>query len=122
MGKLGLVFLGRALLSKSLIQFSVDGWDGCVPSLLFALKPNDGGGNENNGNLFQKVPCTHCHTVAFSAATLQQATTDPCLRWVDTHRKAWVSLLWGHYSFFFWVLVHTGFCLCPPRVCFPSPV
>ena len=23
---------------------------------------------------------------------------------------------------FSWVLVHTGFCLCPPRVCVPSPV
>ena len=32
-GKLGLVLLGRAMLSKSLIQFSVDGWS-CVPSLL----------------------------------------------------------------------------------------
>ena len=27
--------MGRAMLSKSLIQYSVDGW-GCVPSLLFA--------------------------------------------------------------------------------------
>ena len=34
-GKLGLVLMGRAMLSKSLIQFSVNGW-GCVPSLLFA--------------------------------------------------------------------------------------
>ena len=33
-GKLGLVLMGGAMLSKSLIQFSVDGW-GCVPSLLF---------------------------------------------------------------------------------------
>ena len=32
--KLGLVLMGRAMLSKSLIQFSVDG-QGCVPSLLF---------------------------------------------------------------------------------------
>ena len=32
---LGFVLMGRAMLSKSLIQFSVDGW-GCVPSLLFA--------------------------------------------------------------------------------------
>ena len=30
--KLGLVLMGRPMLSKSLIQFSVDGW-GCVPSL-----------------------------------------------------------------------------------------
>ena len=38
-GKLGLVLMGRAKFSKSLIQFSVDGW-GCVPSLLLDLKPN----------------------------------------------------------------------------------
>ena len=37
-GKLGLVLMGRSMLSKSLIQFSVDGW-GCVPSL-FDLRPN----------------------------------------------------------------------------------
>jgi len=35
-GKLGLVLMHRAMLSKSLIQFSLDGW-GCVPSLLFTL-------------------------------------------------------------------------------------
>ena len=88
------------MLSKSLIQFSVDGW-GCVPSLLFDLRPNYGGGNEDNGNLFQKVPCTHCCTAAFSAMTLQQITTDPCLCWrlLDTHKKVWVGVLWGHYSF-----------------------
>ena len=31
---MGLILLDRAMLSKSFIQFSVDGW-GCVPSLLF---------------------------------------------------------------------------------------
>ena len=36
------------MLSKSLIQFPVDG-RGCVPSLLFDLRPNYGGGNEDNG-------------------------------------------------------------------------
>ena len=41
--------MGRAMLSKSLIQFSVDGW-GYVPSLLFDLRPNYGGGNEDNGD------------------------------------------------------------------------
>ena len=33
-GKLGLVLMGGAMLSKSLIQFSIDGWS-CFPSLLF---------------------------------------------------------------------------------------
>ena len=41
------------MLSKSLIQFSVDGW-GYVPSLLFGLRPNSGGDNKVNGNLLQK--------------------------------------------------------------------
>ena len=59
-GKLGL--MGRAMLSKSLIQFSVNG-RGCVPSLLFDPRPNYGGGHEDNGDngdLLQKVPCLHC--------------------------------------------------------------
>ena len=32
--KLGLVLMGGSMFSKSLTQFSVDGWS-CVPSLLF---------------------------------------------------------------------------------------
>ena len=35
--ELDLFLMSRAMLSKSLIQFSVDGW-GCVPSLLFGLR------------------------------------------------------------------------------------
>ena len=49
------------MLSKSLIQFSVDG-QGYVPSLLFDLRPNYSGGNEDNGDLLRKVPCRHCCT------------------------------------------------------------
>ena len=48
------------MLSKSLIQFSVDG-QGCVLSLLFDLRPNYGG-DKDNDNLLQKVPCMHYHT------------------------------------------------------------
>ena len=39
MGILGLVLMGRAIFSKSLIQFSVEG-QGYVPSPLFDLRPN----------------------------------------------------------------------------------
>ena len=49
MGKLGLVLMGRVMLCKSLVQFSVGGL-GCVPSLLFDLRPNYARGNENNGD------------------------------------------------------------------------
>ena len=48
-GKLGLVLMGRSMLSKSLIQISVDG-RACVPSLLFDLRPRNGGVNEDNGS------------------------------------------------------------------------
>ena len=54
-GKLSLALVGRAMLSKSLIQFFVEG-QACVPSLLFDLMPNYGGGHEDNGDLLQKVP------------------------------------------------------------------
>ena len=103
------------MLSKSLIQFSVDG-QGCVPSLLFDLRPNYGKCNEDNGDLLQKVPCTALlHPVP---PTLQQATAKPNLRrrLLDTHRQVWVSLLLGHCSF----LLGPGaprFCVC---VCVPS--
>ena len=49
------------MLSKSLIQFSAEGW-GCVPSLLFDLRPNSCEGNENNDDLLQNVPYMHCYT------------------------------------------------------------
>ena len=41
-----------AMLSKSLIQYSIDGC-GCVPSTLFDLGPIYGGGNEDNGTSFK---------------------------------------------------------------------
>ena len=41
------------MLSKSLIKISVDGWS-CFPSLLFDLRPNYGGGNEDNGDPFKR--------------------------------------------------------------------
>ena len=47
-----------ALFSKSLIQFSVDRQDFLL-SLLFGLRPNYGGGNEENDNLLQYVPYRH---------------------------------------------------------------
>ena len=119
-GKLGLVLMGRAMLSKSLIQFYLEGRS-FVPSLLFNLRPNYGGGNEDSVDLLQKVPCTHCCTQC----------PQPCSRPPLTHassRDSWTltgksgSVSCGVTAPFSWVLVCTSFCLCPPRVCFPSPV
>ena len=69
--------MGRAMLSKSFIQFSVDGW-GCVPSLLFYLRPNYGGANEDSGDLLQKVPwCTAALSVPDPAAGPRRPTPPP---------------------------------------------
>ena len=43
--------------------------------VLFDLRPNYGGGNEDNGNLLQKVPCTYCYTKC----------SQPCSRPLLTH-------------------------------------
>ena len=109
--------MGRVMLSKSLIQFSVD-WQGYVPSLLFDLRPNYGGGDEDNGKLLQKVPYTHC------CAQWPQPCSRPPLTHAST-RDSWTLMGKSESAScrvtapFFWVLVHTKFCLCLPRVCFP---
>ena len=117
---LGLVLMGGAMLSKTLIRFSVNGWC-CVPSLLFYLRPNCGGRDEDNGDLLQKLPCTNCCTQC----------PRPCCRPPSTHASGgdfWTlmgrsdSVSSEVTAPFSWVLEHTRFCLCPPRVCFPSPV
>ena len=104
------------MLDISLIQFSMDVW-GCVPSLLFTWRQTMVDVVKIMATSFKM---SHACTALFSALTLQQATSYPRLhrRLLDTHGQAWISLLWGHCSFF-WVLVYTMFCLYPPRVCFP---
>ena len=74
------------MLSKSLIQFSVGGW-GRVPSRLFDLRPQCGGGDDDNGDLLQKAPA---RAVAPSVPSLQQATAAPHLhrRPRGTHGKS----------------------------------
>ena len=70
-----------------------------------------GGGNEDNA-LLQKVPCTHC-----------TQCPQPCSTPLPTHTSTLTgksgSVSYGVTAPFSWVLVHTRFCLCPPRVCFP---
>ena len=62
------------MLGKSLIQYSVEG-QGCVPSLLFDVRPNYGGGDEDNGDLLQKGP----------RHTLLHSVPPPCRRPPPTH-------------------------------------
>ena len=106
-GKLGLVLMGRAMLSKSLIQFSVDG-QGCVPFLLFDLRPNYGGRNEGKATSFKR---SHPRIAALSAPSPAAGPCPPMppSQW-ETPWHSWASLgrclgiLWGHCSF----LLDTG--------------
>ena len=112
--------MGGAMLSKSLIQFSVDG--GCwVSSWLFDLRPNSGGGNEDNGDLLQKIPCRQCCTQCPQLCNRPPPThTSAGDSWTLMGKSKSVSC-WVTAPFS-WVLVCISFCLCPPRVSFPSPV
>ena len=84
--------MGGAMLSKSLIHFSLKG-RGCVPSWLFDLRPNYGGSNEDNGDLFQNSHASNATLSAPNPASgLHHFMPLP-------HGQVWVSVLWGHYSF-----------------------
>ena len=92
-------------------------------SLLFPViyfGPNYGGGNEDNCDLLQIVSYTLCYT----------HYSRPCSRLPPTHEStgySWTlmdksgSVSCGVTASFSYVLVHTSFCLCPPRVYLPSP-
>ena len=113
-GKLGLALMGRAMLSKSLIQSSVDGGAVFPPCSLPGARPW-----WRWWRWWWPPAKDPRHALLHSGPpTLQQATTDPRLHWrlPDTHRQVRGSLLWGHCSFLL-VLVHKGL-LCPPRVYF----
>ena len=70
-GKLCLILMGGAMLSKSLIQFSVD-MQGCVPSLLFDLRPNysEGNGSSVQFSLVAQSCPTPCDPMNWSAPGL----------------------------------------------------
>ena len=105
------------MLSKSLIQFSVDG-QGYVPSLFFVLRAKYSEGNEDNADLLQKVPCVHCCT----------QYPRPCSMVLPTHasaRDSWTltgesgSVSCWVTAPFSWVQACTRFCLYPPSL-FPQ--
>ena len=114
-GKLGLVLMGGAMLSKSLIQFSVDGW-GCVPSLFFTWCQNMVEVMKIMVSSFKRShECTAILSAPNPAAGHHRPT--PLLETPGHSQQARDSLLWGHY-FFLQVLAHKVL-LCPPRVYFP---
>ena len=82
------------------------------------LGPNYGGGNEDNGDLLQKIPCMYCYTQCPQSCSRPPPThTSAGDSWTFTGKSGSVSC--GVTAPFSWVLLHTRFCLCPPRVCIP---
>ena len=115
-GKLGLVLMGGTMFSKSLIQFSVDRW-GCVASLLFDLKPNYGGSNEDNATSFKRSqPCWAQFPRPYNHHRPMPPLETPGHSCTSLGQSLVGSLLLSPGS---WC---TQFCFCPLRVCFPIPV
>ena len=81
------------------------------------LRPNYSGGNEDNCDLLQKVPYMYCCTQCPNPVAGHH---DPrlCWRLLDTPGQVW-SVSCGFTAPFSWVLVHTVFYLCPPKIHFP---
>ena len=85
-GILGLVLMSWAMFSISLIQFSVDGWS-CVPSLLFTW-------GQTMVEVMKIMVTSLKRSQACTSTVLQQATTNPRLRWrlPNTHRQVSIKL------------------------------
>ena len=86
--------------------------------LAIYMGPNNGRCNEDNGEILQKIPCVYYYTQC----------PQPCSRPLLTHTSPGDSctligksrsVSCGVTALFSWVLVHTRFCLCLPRICFP---
>ena len=86
--KLDLVLMGQAMLSKSLIQFSVDGLF-CVPSLLFDLRANYGG--EVMKIMVTSFKRSHACTAALSASNPAAGHHQPTPL-LETPGQSWASL------------------------------
>ena len=113
MGKLGLVLMDKAMLSKSLIQFSVDGWS-CVPFLLFTWHQAMVEVMIMVNSFKRSHACTSIVHALNPAAGRHRPTP---LRETPGHTGKSGSVSWRVTSPFFWILVHKVL-LCPLRVYF----
>ena len=119
-GKLSLVLMGGAMLSESLIQFSVGG-RGCVTPCCLTSGQTIVEVLKIMVTSFKKVPCMHCCTQCPRTCRRPPSThTSSGDSWILTGKSGSISC--GVTAPSSWALVCTRFCLCPPRVCFPSPV
>ena len=105
-GKLDLVLMGRAMLSKSLIQFSVDGWS-YVPSLLFIW--------DHTMVEVMKIMATSFKRSLACTATFSAPNPAAGHHWPTFHWRLWTLLGKSGSAFcavtapFSWVLVRTKF-------------
>ena len=82
------------------------------------LNWNYGGGNEDNGDLHPKVPCTHCFTQCPQPCSRPQPThTSARDSWTLTDKSGSVSC--GVTAPFSWVLVCTKVLSVPSKSLFP---
>ena len=107
--------MGEAMLSKSLIQFSIDGWS-CVPSLLFTWTQTMVEVMKIKVTSFKG---SHAGTATLSAPNPAAGHLQPTpVLQTPGHLQASLGQsLWGHCTFS-WALMHRVL-LCPPRVYFP---
>ena len=105
------------MLSKSLIQISVDGW-GCIPHLLFDLRPTMVEVMRIMATSFQRSQALTAALSAPSPAAGHYQPTPP-QRLLDTHGQVWVSLVWGHGSFVLGPGAHK-FLFVPSKSLFPQ--
>ena len=114
--------LGLALMGKFLIQLSANGW-GCAPSLLVVWPVATQSWSLRalwwaTGDLQEDL---RQHTAARTAvASAPVLTAGHC--WHTFHEDPQTlpgrsgSVFTEVRAFFPWVVVHTKFCVCPPRV------
>ena len=83
------------MLSKSLFQFSVDGW-GCVPSLLFNLRPSLVEVMKIMATSFKR---SHARTASLSAPNPEVGHRQPTPVFLPEESHGWRSLVgyipWG---------------------------
>ena len=106
--------MGGAMVTKSLIQFSIDGWI-CVSSLLFSCSQTM---VEVMKIMVTSFKRSHACTATLSAPNPVAGQLQP-MPLPDTHWQAWVSLLWGYFSFLLVPGAHK-FLFVPSKSLFPQ--
>ena len=121
-GGTGSCLEGRAVLSKTLIQLSADGW-GCTPSLLVWPEVTQSWSLLASivGLLVtSKWTYTEMHLPGRLLPLAIYCQPTPLQETLEHSQAGLAPSPVGVTAPFPWVLVCTKFCLCPPRVCFPQ--